>query len=261
MRSIWKGSINFGMVAIPAKLYTATDDLRVSFHQYHKDCGSRIQMPKWCPVCPDPVTNAPGRRIEASEIQRGYELNKEQHIILEDADFWSLPLKSIKQIEVVEFVEATKIDMRAYDSCYYLTCEAPGTKAFLLFLKAMQTAKLVGIAKLAYRDKEHLSVIRPFNGIMLLRTLHYADELKPYKELIPMQGAMITDRETEMALTLVNAMKGEFNLAKYHDDYREALERLIEAKIAGEVVAAPAEQAPISDVADALMASLKLVTA
>jgi DNA end-binding protein Ku len=261
MRSIWKGSINFGMVSIPAKLYTATDDLKVSFHQYHQPCGNRIKMPKVCPVCDADKTGTEILDREGFPIQKGYELNEEKAVLLQDADFWGLPLASIKQIEIVEFVEAAKIDIRAYDSCYYLTCETPGTKAFLLFLNAMQTAKLVGIAQLARLDKEHLCVVRPFRGIMLLRTLHYADELKPYEELVPKQGAMITERETEMALTLVNAMKTDFDLTKFHDKYREALEKMIEAKISGETVAVPQGKPPVSDVADALMASLKLVGA
>ena len=137
LRSCWKGSINFGMVSIPAKLYTATDDLKVEFHQYHKACKNRIKMPKICPVCIDPTTKLPGKVLASEGIQNGYELSKDKAIMLEESDFWGLPLASIKQIEVVEFVAAAQIDIRAYTDCYYLTCETPGTKAFLLFLNAM----------------------------------------------------------------------------------------------------------------------------
>ena len=252
MRSIWKGSINFGMVAIPAKLYTATDDRRVSFHQIHADCGSRIQMPKWCPNCQ--------RKLEAYEIKKGYELAKDSHIILDEADFQSLPLKSLKQIEVVEFVDGSGIDARCYADCYFLTCEDTGAKAFTLFLKAMEQANLVAIAKLTYREREHLSAIRPYDGVMLLQTLHYADELRPYDELKPRQ-VELSDKEMELAQMLVDRMKGTFDLTKYHDDYREALERLIEAKLAGKVIPVEAEKAPVTDVADALLQSLELVGA
>lgn len=252
MRSIWKGSINFGMVAIPAKLYTATDDRRVSFHQIHADCGSRIQMPKWCPNCE--------RKVEAQELKKGYEIAKDQHIILEETDFQSLPLKSLKTIEVVEFVDSSQIDLRCFDDCYFLSCEDIGAKAFTLFLKAMEQANLVAVAKLTYRDREHLSAIRPYDGVMLLQTLHYADELRAYDELKPREVA-ISDKETEMAQMLVDRMKADFDLTKYHNDYREAVERLIEAKLAGEVITAPAEQAPVTDVADALLASLNMIGA
>jgi DNA end-binding protein Ku len=252
-RSIWKGSINFGMVAIPAKLFTATDDKRVSFHQYHSECQSRLQMPKWCPVCQ--------RKVETSEIKRGYELSESQHIILEEQDFQSLPLKSLKQIEVVQFVNGAEIDIRAVTDCYFLSCEDVGAKAFTLFLKAMQSANLVAIAKLTYREREHLSVIRAYDGIMLLQTLHYADELRPYDELRPRQ-VTISDKEMEMALALINTMTGKFDLADYHDDYREALEQLIQAKLNGEVITAPAEIAPVSDgdMVDALMRSIKMAS-
>ena len=250
MRSIWKGTINFGMVAIPAKLYTATDDKRVSFHQIHADCGSRIQMPKWCPNCE--------KRLEAHEIKKGYELGTDQHIILDEADFQSLPLNSLKQIEVVEFVPSAEIDIRAFDECYFLSCEDTGAKAFTLFLKAMEMANLVGIAKLTYREREHLSAIRAYDGVMLLQTLHYADELRLYDELKPREVAL-SEKEMELAQMLIDKMKGSFDLTEYHDDYREALERLIEAKIAGEAIPVVAGKPAVADVADALLQSINLV--
>ena len=250
MRSIWKGAINFGMVAIPAKLFSETDDNRVSLHQYHAECGSRIQMPKWCPNCQ--------RKCEAQEIKKGYELGENQHIILEETDFQSLPLKSLKTIEVMEFTDRSRVDIRCFDDCYFLTCEDTGAKAFTLFLKAMEKANLVAIAKLTYREREHLASIRPYDGVMLLHTLHYADELRPYEELKP-RAVDLSDKEMELALMLVDKMRGDFELGKYHDDYREALEKLIEAKLAGEVITAPAEKAPVTDVAEALLQSISLV--
>lgn len=235
--------------AIPAKLYTATDDKRVSFHQIHAECGSRIQMPKWCPNCQ--------RKLEAQEIKKGYKLGENQHIILEEQDFQSLPLKSLKTIEITEFTDRSRIDVRCFSDCYFLTCEDTGAKAFTLFLKAMEKSNLVAIARLTYREREHLASIRPYDGVMLLHTLHYADELRPYEELKPGQ-VELSDKEMELALMLIDKMRGDFELGKYHDDYREALERLIEAKLAGEVITAPAEKPPVADVADALLQSLQL---
>jgi DNA end-binding protein Ku len=251
MRAIWTGNINFSMVSIPAKLYSATNDSKVSLHQYHKGCGGRIKMPKKCAKCE--------KELEASEIVKGYEISKTKHVILTETDFQHLPLKSLKQIEVVEFVDSTEIDPRIYADSYFLSCEVDGIKAFSLFLQAMESANLIGIAKLTYREREHLSAIRPYDGVMLLHTLHYADELRPHEELKPRQMAMISEKETEMAIALIKAMKGEFELAKYHNDYREALEKLIEAKAAGEPIptAAAPELAPVEDVAAALWASLK----
>jgi len=209
-------------------------------------------MPKWCPACE--------RKLETHEIKKGYEINEAQHIILEDSDFQSLPLKSLKTIEVTEFVDGNQIDLRSYHDCYFLACEDTAVKAFKLFLTAMEKANLVAIAKLTYRDREHLSAIRPYDGIMLLHTLHYADELRPYDELKP-RMVELSDNELELATMLVGKMKADFDYSQYHNDYREALERLIEAKLAGEVITAPAEKAPVADVADALLASLSMVGA
>lgn len=252
MRSIWKGTVNFGMVSIPTKLYPATDNKRINFHQIHSDCGSRIQMPKWCPVCE--------RKVEPSELKKGYEVSKDQYVILEESDFEALPLNSLKTVEVMEFVDGSQIDTRCYSDCYLLTCEDTGAKAFSLFLSVMGKLNLVGIAKLTYRDREHLSVIRPYDSVMLLQTLHYADELRPYDEIKP-RAVTLSDKEVELAERLVKAMIADFDITKYHNDYKEALEELIGAKMNGEAITAPVGKPAISDVADALIASLDLVRA
>lgn len=251
-RSIWKGSINFMVVTIPAKVYSATEDGRISFHGIHGECGSRVQMPKWCPNC--------NRKVEAFEIKKGYEVG-EGHIILEESDFASIPLRSVKSIEVIKFVEASQIVPIALSDCYFLTCEDMGAKPFTLFLKAMEMANLVAIGKWTHREHEHLSAIRPYDGVMLLHTLHYANELRPCNDLKP-RAVTLSDSELELAKTLIDKMKGDFNLADYQDNYRQALEKLIEAKIAGTVIApVPEAQPATSDVADALIKSLQLVGA
>jgi len=253
LRSIWKGTINFAVVAIPAKLYTATDDKRVSFHQIHGPCGSRLQMPKWCPKCE--------RKAEQNEIKKGYELSEENHVILEDSDFQQLPLKTLKTIEVIEFVDLATIDPRCFEDSYFLSCEKTGAKAFALFLKAMEKHNVVAVAKLCYRDRENLAVVQPYDNIMLLQRLHYADELRPYEELKP-QAVGISDKELEMAVALVKAMITGFDLNKYRDEYREALEAMIQAKIAGTpITASQPVAAPVTDVADALIKSLEMMGA
>jgi DNA end-binding protein Ku len=234
-RSIWKGAINFAMVSIPCKLYSATDELKISLHQYHRDCGSRISMPKFCPGC--------NKMLEAQDITKGYEVG-EGYVPVSEADLQSLPLKSVKAIEVVDFLAADEVGHRAYK----------------LFLMAMEKANLVAVAKLAYREREHLAVVRPYSGVMLLQTLHYADELRDYDDLRPREP-LISQKEVELTTNLVKAMSvPQFELAKYHDEYREALEKLIEARIAGEVLpTVEAQPAPVSDVAEALIASLNLI--
>ncbi|MBI4286326.1 MAG: Ku protein [Chloroflexi bacterium] len=252
-RSIWKGAIAFGMVAIPAKLYSATEDTDISLHQYHKDCGHRISMPRYCGTCQ--------KMLATADITKGYEVG-DSYVPLSESDFQSLPLKSVKTIEVVEFVDDRQIDLRCYDKPYFLASDEGGYKAYRLFVMAMAEAKLAAVAKLCYRERERLSVVRPYQGVMLLQTLRYADELKECFDLKPPEYP-ISSKELELAISLVKAMAApQFELARYHDEYRQALEKLIEAKIAGEALPVAQEaQFPVSDVADALLASLKLVEA
>lgn len=251
-RSIWKGAISFGMVVIPSKLYSATEDQKISLHQYHKDCGSRISMPKVCPTCE--------KKLETADIIKGYEVG-DSYIPLTEQDFQSLPLKSLKTVEVVEFISPDQVDIRAFDSCYFLASDTGGDKAYRLFLQAMAEANLVAVAKLGYREREHLALVRPYQGVMLLQTLRYADEMRPFDDLKPTAYA-ISDKELNLALTLVKAMAvPNFDLTKYHDEYREALEKLIEAKISGEALpVAEAPLPPVADVADALLKSIELVS-
>jgi len=252
-RSIWKGAITFGMVAIPSKLYSATEDADISLHQYHKDCGSRISMPKYCGTCQ--------KMLASADITKGYEVG-DSYVPLSEADFQSLPLKSVKTIEVVEFVDEAQIDVRCYDKPYFLASDEGGYKAYKLFLQAMAEAKLVAVAKLTYREKERLAVVRPYYGVMMLQTLRYAEELRDFSDLKPLEYP-VSDKEMDLAVSLVKAMASpQFELGKYHDEYRQALERLIEAKIAGEALPIAQEApAPVSDVADALLASLELAQA
>jgi DNA end-binding protein Ku len=177
---------------------------------------------------------------------------------LSEQDFQSLPLKSVKTIEVVEFVDASQIDIRCYEKPYFLAANEAGHKAYKLLLMAMEKVNLVAVTKLTYREREHLAVIRPYDGVMLLQTMRYAEELRDYEDLRP-QEYFISEREMELGVSLVKAMAGQFDLTKYHNEYREALERLIEAKLAGEVLPLAEEAAAtVADIEEALKASLEL---
>lgn len=251
MRSIWKGSIGFGMVAIPVKMYGSTEDKRIAFNQIHAECGSRIQMPKWCPTCE--------RRLEAAEIKKAYEVSKNQYLPLEPEDFDSLPLASVKTIQIDQFIKGDLADPRYFKDSYFLSPDEVGNKAFSLFMRAMEMVGVVGIAKIAYRDREHLALIRPFDGVMLLQTLHYTDELRPYDEL--KVSAEISDRELELAQTLVQNMIGDGDLTGYQDEYRKALQWLIEAKLEGkEITETPIPKAKTADLTEQLLASLEATT-
>ncbi|KKN80992.1 hypothetical protein LCGC14_0324530 [marine sediment metagenome] len=252
-RSVWVGSVNFGMVSIPTKLYSATDDDKINLHQYHEACGGRVKQPKWCEIC--------SKFIDTTEIIKGYDAG-DKLVELTEADLKSLPLKSIKSIEVLEFVDPSQIDFRCYSKAYFLKAETPGAKAYSLMMQGMEKTGLVAVARLTYREREHLCILRPYDGVMLLQNLFYHEQLRSHKEFRPTEF-LITEKEAELAVTLVKAMHNPaFELFNYVDEYRNALGQLIEAKLAGktlEVAETPRED--VQEVADALLASINAVGA
>lgn len=257
-RAVWKGTVGFGLVSVPCKVYAATEEKTIHFNQLHRDCGSRIQMPRWCPTC--------DRKVETQELTKGYEVSKGEYVLLEESDMAALPLKSKSSIEIVEFVEASAIDPRQTNKSYFVAPDEAGGKAFSLLLKAMERVGLVGVAKLCYREREHLATIRPLGqGVLLLQTLFYSDELRDvgdYEASLP----AVSDKELEMAETLVRTLVssevelselGFLDLSKFRDQYRDALMQVIEAKVSGEIIAAITEAPkPTMDLVDALMASI-----
>ena len=252
-RSIWVGAINFGMVSIPCKLYSATSDDKINLHQYHEACGSRVKQPKWCEVCE--------KHIDATEIVKGYEAG-DTVVQLTEGELKSLPLKSIKSLEVLEFVDPSQIDNRCMSKAYFAKAETPGDKAYELMMLGMENTGLVAVAKLGYREREHLCILRPYDGVIMLQTLLYHEQLRPYGEFKP-KAFLITEKEKELAVTLVKAMHNPvFELFAYHDAHRDALEQLIEAKLAGKELEMPeAPEEDILDVAEALLATINAVAA
>jgi len=248
-KAVWKGAMGFGMVSVPVKLYSATEEKTVHFNQLHKDCGGRISLPKTCTSC--------GEKLEASEIVKGYPIGDDQYVLMEEADFAALPVKSLKTIDVVAFVEGNQIDPRHFDKSYFISPDEAGGKAFSLFLQAMAKVNLVGICKLGYLQKEHLSTIRAYGGVILLQTLHYADELRNADEVAP-KLVDVSDKELEMGITLLQTLQTPTaNLDQYQDEYRNTLLKVIEAKLNGVTltVETPQEE-PKMDLVDALMASI-----
>ena len=249
-RSIWKGTLGFGLVNVPVKLYSSVDEKSIRFNQLHRECRSRIQMPKWCPTC--------DRKVEATELAKGYEVAQGEYIILEDSDMAGLPLKSLKNIELVEFVAATAIDPRMTDKSYFMAPDEAGPKAFSLLLQAMEKVGKVGVAKLSMREREHLCTVRPFGKILILQTLYWAEELRDPGELekpLP----VVSEKELEMGLMLLGTLVNDKpDLNKYQNEYRAALMEVIQAKVAGTFVPAVAEAPkPATALVAALMASLR----
>jgi DNA end-binding protein Ku len=248
-RSMWKGAIQFGLVTIPVKMYLATESKGVSFNMLHADCNGRIQMKTYCPT--DDVY------IERSETVRGYEVAPGQYVVVTDEDLASVPLKTIRSIEIEQFVPiADSETTRFIKQAYYLEPEPVARKAFFLLKQTLAERGLRAIVKIVLRDREQLASLDPYASTILLSTLHWPDEIRPTAELaLPEDDIEIKPAEKAMASQLIDAMTGEFDASAYRDEYRQALLDIIEAKAAGAEIAAPPAQ-PVAGVTD-LMAALE----
>ncbi len=249
-RSIWNGVISFGMVSIPVKLYTATQSKDISFHLLHEECHSRLKQKRWCPFH--------DREVEWGEIVRGYEYARDQYVVMADEDFDKLPLPSKHMIELSAFVKSDEIDPVYYEKTYYLEPDETGVKPYALLMQILKEKGLVAVAKVAIRTKESLCALRPYNGALALETLYYPDEIRIPDE-VETPKSQVSERELDMARSLVELLSESFEPEKYHDSYREALKELIEAKLQGqEIVEVPppvVTRAP--DLMEALKASLE----
>lgn len=255
-RSIWKGAISFGLVSIPVKLFTATDSKDIAFRQIHDDdCHSRIQQKRWCPVHE--------RDVQYGEIVRGYEYAKDRYVILDDDDFESLPLPSKHTINLDAFVDASEIDPIFYERSYYLEPDEAGAKPFALLMRALQEKGLVAVAKIAIRNKEQLCALRPQDGALTLETMYLADEIREAPSEVAWQDMAVSKPELAMAQTLIEMLHKPFEPETYHDDYREALQRVIDAKLEGVALEEPeaAEPPKVIDLMAALRASVEAAQA
>jgi Ku protein len=249
-RAIWSGSISFGMVTIPVKLYGATESKDIAFHLLHAKDGTRLQQKRWCPT--DDV------EVPWSETVRGYEYAKGQYVILTEEDFERLPLPSKHVIDLSGFVEEREIDPVFYERSYYLEPGERAEKPYALLLKALAEKKLSAVATITIRKKEQLCVLRPNAGTIVLETLYYPDEVRMERG-VNLDNVKVSDRELEMAFTLIDILRRPFDPSEYHDHYREALAQLIEQKLEGkQVVKAPAaRETRVFDLADALKRSVE----
>lgn len=249
-KAIWSGSISFGMVTIPVKLFGATESKDISFNLLHATCGTRLKQVRWCPT--DEV------EVPWNETTRGYEYAKGQYVVLTDEDFEKLPLPSKHTIEISAFVAEQEIDPVFYERSYYLAPDERAEKPYALLMQALGEKKLAAIAAITIRKKEQLCVLRPQAGVMMLETLYYPDEIRAQPE-VEVKGAKVTGRELEMAFTLIELLRKPFDPEEYKDHYREALEAVIEAKLEGkEVVTSPeVRESKVIDLADALRRSVE----
>jgi DNA end-binding protein Ku len=249
-RSIWRGVVSFGMVAIPVRLYLATESKsKVSFNLLCPEHQARIKNKRWCPEGDHEVAWA--------EAVRGYEYEKDSYVIMEDEDLEKLPLSSTKAIDIAGFVGDEELPGELYyQGAYYIEPEKPAAKPYVLLRTTLEQTGKVALAKFALRDRERLVSLRAHDGALVMNTLHWPDEIRSTEELEIPDNITVTPREVAMAENLVKAMAMEFEPDEFKDDYKDAVMKIVRAKVEGREDIVAAEPEPETTVVD-LMAALK----
>lgn len=260
MRSIWAGAISFGMVVIPVKLYAATEQRDVAFRQVHQEDGGRIQFRRVCSV--------DGQEVAYADVAKGYELATGDVVVLTDDDLKELPLATAKRIDVLHFAPSGQLDPILANKAYYLEPEPAGVRAYVLFRDALERSGRVAVAKVAIRQREALAALRVRDGVLVLETLLWPDEVRAPDFQFLDEDVDIRTQELKMAASLIDTMTEDFDPSLYKDAYREALEALVQAKIEGnEVVRPPGSAVPAgapggpADLTETLRASVEAAKA
>ena len=251
--AIWTGSISFGLETVPVRLVSATKSLDVRFNQLDADTGARIRYRR--------VSDATGEEVPTEKIVKGYEIEPGQYVIVEPEEIAALQPKKSRAIDIEDFVDLSDIDPVYFEQPYYLIPDKDAAKPYRLLVDVMNELGKVAVGRFVLRSKEALVAIRPVDGVLLLETMRYADEVLAADRDAPLAESDTepSERELEMARQLVNALAGTFDPEKYKDEYRDELLALIERKAAGEEIvasAAPEEPAKVLDLMAALEASL-----
>ena len=256
-RSIWSGSISFGLVNVPVKLTTAVSPKDVRFNQLHKTDNVRIQQKRVCP--------ADGQEVGYDDIVKGYEISPGNYIVVDPDEIAALSPVATHTVDIEEFVDLDEIDPIFFEHAYYLVPDKRAEKPYALLVETMQKTGKVALGRFVLRTKQYLVVLRARDGVLVLSTMLYADEVVATEDLeIPSAADTApSEKELKMAAQLVESLSAPFDPDKYHDDYREKVLALIEAKADGEIIAQPetaaAETAPVVDLMAALEASLAKV--
>jgi len=249
-RAMWKGAISFGLVTIPVSVYPATEEKTLRFNQLHDEDGGRIRMKRTCSV--------DGEEVDYDHIVKGYEYEKDRYVVLTDEDFDKVPVESSRAIDIVQFVDLDEIDPMLYKKSYYLVPEETGAKAYALLREALTQENKVGVAKVSFRDKEHLAALRFREDAFVLETMYWPDEIRAADFGGVDVDVSVRPQELDMAKALIENLTAEWAPEQFTDEYREALLRIVEAKIAGEEieVVEPEPTAKVVDLMEALKASV-----
>jgi DNA end-binding protein Ku len=261
MRAFWSGEIAFGLVTIPAKLYTATKDLTPQFHQLHKECGTRVQMVRRCPKC--------NRDLAWEEIGKGYEVSKGEYALFTKEEIAKLDGdESGGVVEIVEFVDPLEVDLAYVEKSYWVGPSGKNARGYLLLRQVLEETKKVALAKVKLRTRTRLALLRPRGRLFSLDMMRFAEELVPADEIAPSDGKEASPREKQLALHLIDELSGPFDPARHPDEYRSAVLAAVEEKVeAGEVAREEAEApaapgaaagAQVIDLAELLSRSIKV---
>jgi DNA end-binding protein Ku len=253
MQAIWKGTISFGLVTIPIKVYSATEERNISFRQVHEADSGRIRYKRVCEL--------DGEEIPYSDIGKAYELPDGRLVTLTNDDFTELPLPSAKSIEVLEFVPAEQIDPLYFSKAYYLAADGVGAKPYVLLRDALTKTGQCALVKVAIRTRETLALLREKDGALVLQTMLWPDEVRDGSFAAPLDEVDVRPQEVAMAESYISTLSDSFDPGRYSSDYRRALEELVAAKTAGIELAAPPESpaagGQVVDLVAALRASVE----
>jgi DNA end-binding protein Ku len=253
MRTIWNGSIAFGLVSIPIGLAVAQQRQEISFRTLHRECGTPIKQKRWCPFHE--------RDVEADELVKGWEFAKGQFVFVEESDLEAVALQRSQSIDIVQFVPLADVDPVYFDRAYYLApAEAEAQRRpYVLLLRAMQQADVAAVGRFVLWGKENLCLIRPLDDTLALELLYYAEDIRSRDEIVDLVAQTeVRDAELAMARQLVDSLVGEFEPETYENDYRRQLRGMLEAKLEGQEISRPepAEPAPVIDLMEALRKSV-----
>jgi DNA end-binding protein Ku len=245
MRPIWSGAISFGLVSVPVRMYSATESKELRFHFLHKD---DLQ-----PIGYDKVRKDTGKHVDPDDVVRGFEIEKGKYVPIEDEDLDRLDIELTHAIDILDFVDLEEIDPIYFRKAYYLAPQDGAGKPYRLLVRALDETGKVGIAKVVIRNKQHLAALRAHDGVLVLETMYYADEVRKPESVNG--GTRLKKAEVEMAKSLVENLSGSFKPEKYDDTYRKELLDLIRSKAKGKKLPEPQEEEE-AEVVD-LMAALR----
>ncbi len=250
MAATWRGFLTFGLISIPIDLSPAARTDRISFNQLHSVCHSRLRQPLFCPTC--------DRFVERSEVEKGYEYEKDQYLLFKKEELEEIEPESAKTMEILQFVKADEIDPVYFDSSYYATPKQEGTRAYHLLLNAMSKTGYAGVAKVTMFGRENIIIIRARENGLILHTMFYPHEVRSAGESAVASKSELKERESKLAMQLIETLASPFQPDQFSDSYQEVLQKLIDAKAHGQKLAVVphAKRAPVIDLMEALKQSL-----